>query len=65
MLNEAAEKQLADAIRVNSLLPHLLASAGGTYGYRLIHISTDCVFSGARGSYTEADVPDGTSAYAR
>lgn len=65
ILNEAAKKHLVDAICVNSMLPHQLASMSRTYGYRLIHISTDCVFSGTRGGYTEADIPDGTSAYAR
>ena len=52
-------------IAVNSLLPHRLADRCVAAGARLIHISTDCVFSGARGSYTEADVPDARDLYGR
>lgn len=53
------------SITVNALLPHLLAAACATAGARLIHISTDCVFSGGRGTYTEDDVPDATDLYGR
>ena len=51
--------------RVNGLLPHWLAFCAGEAGARLIHISSDCVFLGDQGGYTEEDVPDGTSVYAR
>ncbi|HVR50725.1 MAG TPA: SDR family oxidoreductase, partial [Pseudorhodoferax sp.] len=56
-------------IAVNSLLPHRLAEACARRGMRLIHFSTDCVFSGradsARGpqGYREADLPDSTDLY--
>ena len=53
------------AIRINSLCPHELAEACGAHDARLIHVSTDCVFSGARGGYTEADVPDAADVYGR
>jgi dTDP-4-dehydrorhamnose reductase len=53
------------AISVNSLLPHRLASRCGVIGARLIHVSTDCVFSGDRGGYTESDVPDARDLYGR
>jgi len=43
---------------VNGALPHFLASECSRVGARLVHISTDCVFSGQRGGYTEDDVPD-------
>jgi dTDP-4-dehydrorhamnose reductase len=64
-------KQLAEAddtlvsIPLNSLLPHRLARLCAVTGSRLIHISTDCVFSGEKGSYLESDVPDATDLYGR
>lgn len=54
---EAARSALA-AIPLNSLLPHRLAEFAELVGARLIHISTDCVFSGKKGNYTEEDKPD-------
>jgi dTDP-4-dehydrorhamnose reductase len=47
-----------ESIAVNSLFPHQLANACRDAGCRLIHISTDCVFSGARGDYRESDTAD-------
>lgn len=64
-------KQLADAedplraIPVNALLPHRLAALCTLADARLIHISTDCVFSGDRGDYRETDVPDVRDLYGR
>jgi dTDP-4-dehydrorhamnose reductase len=62
-------KQLAQAadplqaLPVNGLLPHRLAQLCELCGARLIHISTDCVFSGARGCYSEQDVADARDLY--
>jgi dTDP-4-dehydrorhamnose reductase len=53
------------AIAINSLLPHRLARLCETSGARLIHVSTDCVFSGSKGSYTEDDVADARDLYGR
>ena len=64
-------KQLSEAddalisLPVNSLLPHRLAQLCEVAGARLIHMSTDCVFSGERGGYTESDVPDAYDLYGR
>lgn len=64
-------KQLREAqdpvasIATNSLLPHQLSALCRDAGCRLIHISTDCVFSGNRGAYTELDNPDPTDLYGR
>lgn len=64
-------KQLAEAndplqaIPINSLLPHRLARLCAIAGARLVHVSTDCVFDGARGGYTEADQSDATDLYGR
>lgn len=50
-------------IRVNARFPHLLAGECDRRGIRLIHVSTDCVFTGQRGKYVETDVPDSTDVY--
>ena len=51
------------SIEINSLLPHRLALLCGAAGARLVHMSTDCVFSGERGGYTEADACDARDLY--
>lgn len=53
------------AIEVNALFPHRLAALCRSGGVRLIHLSTDCVFSGRRGMYTEDDLPDPEDLYGR
>lgn len=64
-------KQLAEAddplaaIPINALLPHRLARLCNVAGARLVHMSTDCVFSGAKGMYTEADESDAKDLYGR
>ena len=64
-------KQLAEAddplaaIPINALLPHRLARLCDVAGARLVHMSTDCVFSGAKGMYVEADMPDAKDLYGR
>lgn len=52
-------------IAVNALLPHRIALLCQAAGARLIHISTDCVFSGKDGRYTENHVGDATDLYGR
>jgi dTDP-4-dehydrorhamnose reductase len=51
------------AITLNSLLPHFLADLSAGWGGRLIHFSTDCVFSGSKGSYKETDSSDARDLY--
>ena len=53
------------SLKINSLFPHRLGVLCETNGVRLIHISTDCVFSGAQGNYTEKDTPDPEDLYGR
>jgi dTDP-4-dehydrorhamnose reductase len=57
-----AEDPLA-ALPVNSMLPHRLMQLCATRGIRLVHVSTDCVFSGTRGNYLESDTPDARDVY--
>jgi dTDP-4-dehydrorhamnose reductase len=53
------------SITINALFPHRLAQASQTVGARMIHISTDCVFSGSKGNYKETDIPDANDLYGR
>lgn len=52
------------SIDINAKFPHMLASLAKQFNARLIHFSTDAVFSGKRGNYTENDEPDGNDTYA-
>lgn len=52
-------------ILVNALLPHRLAELCVVAGARLVHISTDCVFSGVKGLYTEDDPADAIDGYGK
>lgn len=61
---DASRNHLA-SISTNSLLPHRLAQFCKMANARLVHLSTDCVFSGKRGNYTENDVPDAEDLYGR
>ena len=60
-----SKEDVPTAILLNSYLPHFLSKLGNTYNYKLIHISTDCVFSGKEGQYTETSFRDGDDNYAR
>jgi len=54
-----------NAIKVNSLFPHLLANVCEKEGYNMIHITTDCVFSGNLGNYNENSPHDCTDVYGK
>lgn len=64
-------KQLSSAkdplstLPINAMLPHRLAKLCTLVGSRLIHISTDCVFSGRKGMYVEQDVSDAEDLYGK
>ena len=51
------------SIGVNSVFPHQLADLCEATEVQMIHISTDCVFSGRKGNYTERDIPDPEDLY--
>jgi dTDP-4-dehydrorhamnose reductase len=53
------------AVPLNTLLPHRLVRATALIGARLVHISTDCVFRGTIGNYTESMLPDPGDSYGR
>ena len=52
-------------IRINSLLPHEIVEIASECSSRVVHFSTDCVFDGKRGLYTEEDTPNATDLYGR
>ncbi len=53
------------SLEINALLPHRLALLCKAIGARLIHMSTDCVFSGRTGNYREQDPPDAEDLYGK
>lgn len=62
---DECERQPQRAFQVNTELPQALARAAARHGFRLVHLSTDAVFDGQRGDYTEEDTPQPLSVYAR
>ncbi len=61
----AAAKDPLVALPLNAMLPHRLARMTALAGARLVHVSTDCVFRGTVGNYTEAMMPDTDDLYGR
>ena len=58
-------KSAIKTLTINSIFPHRLAELSQQTGARLITISTDCVFNGKRGNYTEKDIPDAEDLYGK
>lgn len=65
ILNQTADENKALAAYLNSYWPHMLADLTANSNTQIIHMSTDCVFSGKKGKYTEADITDGETFYDR
>lgn len=65
VLNKNAENNPSNAIWINSFFPHFLAELASKFNSKLIQISTDCVFNGEKGNYTENDIKDGYGIYAQ
>ncbi len=66
LIKQLSQSKLpVSAIEINSLLPHKIAEICTKYNSRLIHFSTDCVFTGDVGGYTESSLPDATDIYGR
>ena len=53
------------SVPINTLMPHRLAGLCKLVGARLVHVSTDCVFSGEKGGYTEVDFADARDVYGK
>lgn len=65
ILNKDAEDNKGQAVLMNSYLPHLLNEITKNKATRIIHMSTDCVFSGKTGGYVESSIRDGETFYDR
>jgi dTDP-4-dehydrorhamnose reductase len=65
LLNKTCDEHQAMAVYLNSYFPHQLALLTEGTHTQVIHMSTDCVFSGKRGQYTEDDFRDGETFYDR
>lgn len=65
VLNKDCDRNPSKAVYLNSYLPHLIADTLKETRTKLIHMSTDCVFSGKHGSYSEDSFPDGETFYDR
>lgn len=65
VLNQDAEKDKHQAVFLNSYFPHYLSHLTAKSKTRIIHLSTDCVFSGMTGNYDESAFRDGRTFYAR
>ena len=65
ILNSQAEAYKSTAVILNSYLPHFLSELTQNMKTKIIHMSTDCVFSGKRGGYIETSFKDGETFYDR
>jgi dTDP-4-dehydrorhamnose reductase len=65
ILNKDAENNKSDAVLLNSYLPHFLCKITRDLNTKIIHMSTDCVFSGKTGGYSETSYKDGETFYDR
>ena len=64
-IRRGAAENIADTIYLNSFFPHQLANWSDIHNKRLIHFSTDCVFSGSEGSYSEDATPNALDYYGK
>lgn len=65
LLVKACERSEESAITVNTLLPKFLETYYKNSNTQVIHISTDCVFNGKKGNYTDKDLPNETHIYGK
>ncbi len=63
--HKMTDNNISAAIELNALFPHKLAEICDVSNSRLIHISTDCVFSGNKGNYLEDDKTDADDIYGK
>ena len=65
ILPNKADQKPKDAIFINSYFPRFLEDFADYRDIKIIHLSTDCVFSGRNGQYREDSLRDGQGVYAR
>ena len=65
ILNKVAEENKSLAVKLNAFLPHYLDSLSEKYNFKFVHISTDCVFDGIDGNYTEISKPNADNFYGK
>lgn len=65
ILSKGSKENIKNAIYINSYFPHLLKETCKTTNSKLIHISTDCVFSGKSGNYSENSIKDTLDIYGK
>jgi dTDP-4-dehydrorhamnose reductase len=66
VIKQAEEsKDTLKSLEINSVFPHRLAQTAGRFGIRVLHVSTDCVFNGRKGNYSEKDPSDAEDVYGR
>lgn len=63
ILNKNAEENKEEAYKVNSYLPNYIYELSKKLNFKFIHISSDCVFDGMKGKYTEEDIPNAKTIY--
>lgn len=61
----SSAKEAIPSLEINSLWPHRLALIARAANARVIHLSTDCVYSGRKGNYSEDDAADAEDLYGR
>lgn len=61
----SSSNEFLSSLEINGLLPHRLSTLCGAINARLLHMSTDCVFSGRKGGYTESDPSDAEDLYGK
>ena len=62
-IDDQVLEQRRAAVELNALFPHAIAALAEMRGFRVVQIATDCVFSGIRGGYSEADLHDAGDVY--
>lgn len=63
LIPQRGTKDIYQYIKINTLFPQWIALLSEKYSYKFIHITTDCVYSGERGLYSEDDIGDETNIY--
>jgi dTDP-4-dehydrorhamnose reductase len=60
---QGSTTELREMCQLNTLLPQILSHSSAAFGFRIIQIATDCVFTGDRGKYSEDSLHDAKDVY--